>query len=77
MLKYQKSAGFIRVARYPYGGLGCDAALNTAFEKPKYSPFGLFKIWPLIRTLHWRSHEIGAITVTPETWPPLARVLKL
>jgi len=37
MLKYQKSAGFLRVARYPYGGLGCTAALNTAFEKPKYS----------------------------------------
>jgi len=41
MLKYQKSAGFLRVARYPYGGLGCNATLNTAFKKPKYSPFQL------------------------------------
>jgi len=41
MLKYQKSAGFIRAARYPYGGLGGDAALNTAFDKPKYSLFQL------------------------------------
>jgi len=38
-LKWQKSAGFIRVAHYPYGGLGCVVTLNTAIEKPKTSPF--------------------------------------
>ncbi|MFZ4834548.1 hypothetical protein [Rouxiella sp. Mn2063] len=73
-MKYQKSAGFLRVACYPYGGLGCNAKLNTAFEKPKNSPFWFYKAASSSAKLEQiEKFTVPGFTKLPQARPSLSK----